>query len=75
MIIHREFENCGMPFIESKSDQNVVITCDGEYFDVAWDPIDEVREYIETDIPIGTPIPDENQEYAEAGKILMGVTE
>ena len=75
MIVQREFENCGMPFVESKSDQDVVITCNGEYFDVAWDPICEVREYIETDIPIGTPIPDETAEYAQAGRILMGVEE
>lgn len=76
MITRIEFENyCGVKKQEVRSDQNLIITCDGDYADVAYDSANSPRDWQETDMPIGTPIPDENQEYAAAGKILMGVTE
>lgn len=75
MLVHREFENLGMKFIETKSDQNLRMKCGNEYMDVAYDPIDDVKDWQETDIPIGTPIPDDTTAYAQAGRILMGVEE
>lgn len=70
-------------FIKTYSDLNVYIRGgfpEGEY-EVAVDPIDLHREYIETDIPIPVPEPEPeppepdptDADYAEVGKILMGV--
>ena len=42
-------------------------------YEEAIDPVDSGRTYTETDIPIVKVVTDE--EYAEAGKILMGVIE
>ena len=42
----------------------------GDIYDEAYDPLDSDRTYTETDIPIEEPT---DEDYAEAGKILMGV--
>ena len=44
----------------------------GDIYDEAYDPIDSDRTYTETDIPIDEPT---DEDYAEAGRILMGVNE
>jgi hypothetical protein len=43
---------------------------DGDY-EEAYDPVE--REYTETDIPIPRDDADEEADYAEAGRVLMGV--
>lgn len=75
MIVQKEVEVMEMKFIELTSDREMLIKHGDRYYNVVLAPAEEVEEYIETDIPIGTPIPDENQQYAAAGRILMGVTE
>jgi hypothetical protein len=74
MLIHEEvhFSN-GDIVTATRSDQNVMIEIDGDLCDVGFNPVGYVRDYTETDIPCGTRIPDETEEYAKAGKILMGV--
>ena len=59
------------------SDIHHYIERDGFLYEEAYDPWDLSRTYIETDIPIEDPEDesDEENEYAEAGKILMGVAE
>lgn len=42
----------------------------GTIYDEAYDPLNSDRTYTETDIPIEEPT---DEDYAEAGKILMGV--
>ena len=42
----------------------------GDLYDEAYDPLNSDRTYTETDIPIEEPT---DEDYAEAGKILMGV--
>lgn len=76
MIVYEEFEDySGIKMAEIRSDQHVIITCNGMYCDVAYDPVDQMQEWQETDMPCGTPIPDDTTAYAEAGRILMGVEE
>ena len=61
--------------VRTYSDLGVLIhggSPEGDYAD-AVDPISAGRVYIETNIPIESA--DENAEYAEAGRILMGVSE
>ena len=62
----------GKEYIRTWSDQSMMIERDGALYQEAIDPIDSGRTYTETDIPIDA---DENDEYATAGKILMGVEE
>jgi len=73
-------------FIKTYSDQGVYIHGgfpEADYIE-AIDPIELHREYIETDIPIPEPEPEPepqpepepeptDSDYAEVGKILMGV--
>ena len=75
MIVQRDVEVMEMKFKELTSDQGMYIKYGKYYLNLALSPADEVEEYIETDIPIGEPIPDETAAYAEAGRILMGVEE
>lgn len=56
------------------SDAGFYIERDGIMYAEAYDPIDSGRVYTETDTPI-EPAEDTEAEYAEAGKILMGVNE
>ncbi len=73
MLVTHEVEMNGGIYIDTRSDAGMRMRCGDEYLDAALDPIDDVREYEETDIPIGSPIPNETAAYAEAGRILMGV--
>ena len=56
------------------SDSGFYIERDGVMYEEAYDPINSGRVYTETDTPI-EPAEDIEAEYAEAGKILMGVNE
>lgn len=75
MLVTKEIEMNGGVYIETRSDSGLRMKCGNLWMDAAIDPIDDVREYIETDIPIGEPIPDDTTAYAQAGRILMGVEE
>jgi hypothetical protein len=75
MIVQRDVEVMEMKFKELTSDQGMYIKHGKNYWNLVLAPADEVEEYIETDIPIGEPIPDETAAYAKAGRILMGVEE
>lgn len=59
------------PFTHTWSDAGFYISRDGSNYVEAYDPAEFNREYTETDVPVETE-EDEN-EYEEAGKILMGV--
>lgn len=61
-------------FTYNYSDSGFYIERDGIMYAEAYDPIDSGRVYTETDTPI-EPAEDIEAEYAEAGKILMGVNE
>lgn len=54
------------------SDAGFYIERDGNLYEEAYDPENSGRVYTETDTPI-EPAEDEEKQYAEAGKILMGV--
>jgi hypothetical protein len=60
-------------FTRTYSDSGFMIERDNVQYDEAIDPIGLEREYIETDVK-STSYDSEN-EYAEAGKILLGVSE
>lgn len=63
--------------VRTYSDRGVLIHGgfpEGDYAE-AFDPIDAGRTYIETDIPIEADEDGEDNAYAEAGRILMGVDE
>lgn len=71
-IIQEHFLVGERDFIRTYSDQNVMIhggMPEGDYSE-ACDPAELGRTYTETDIPIES---DENDDYATAGRILMGV--
>ena len=61
-------------FTYNYSDSGFYIERDGILYAEAYDPINSGRVYTETDTPI-EPAEDIEAEYAEAGKILMGVNE
>lgn len=63
----------GKQFIRTYSDSGFMIERDNVKYDEAIDPIGLEREYIETDVK-STSYDSEN-DYAEAGKILLGVSE
>ena len=63
-------------FLHNYSDAGFYIERDEVLYEDAIDPIDSGRTYTETDIPIpGSEGEDDEEAYAEAGKILMGVIE
>lgn len=72
MIIREQISDA---LVRTYSDANVYIrggNPNGDY-DEAIDPIGMNRTYIETDIPIVEDVTEE--EYAEIGRIFMGVSE
>ena len=73
MIVRKDVEIMDMKFIELTSDQEMYIKHGDRYFNLVLATAEDVNEYEETDIPIGSPIPNETAAYAEAGRILMGV--
>lgn len=75
MIIQEQISE---DLIRTYSDKNVYIHGgfpEADYVE-AIDPIYMNRTYVETDIPIESEIDlTEDEQYAEAGRILMGVNE
>ena len=76
MIVRETIDNS---LVRTYSDQSVYIHGgfpEGDY-EVAVDPIDANRSYVETDIPIETieeePGDWSEKQYAQAGRILLGV--
>ena len=70
-------EQIGEDLIRTYSDKNVYIHGgfpEADYVE-AVDPIYMNRTYVETDIPIETDQSEIDAAYAEAGRILMGVTD
>lgn len=61
----------GKEFIRTYSDNGFMIERDGVQYDEAIDPIGFNRVYTETDVKSESS----NDDYAEAGKILLGVVE
>ena len=71
-IIQEHFLVGERDFIRTYSDAGMMIhggSPEGDYSE-ACDPAELNRQYTETDIPIES---DENDDYATAGRILMGV--
>lgn len=70
-------ELIGDGLVRTYSDQGVLIHGgfpEGDYVE-AVDPVSLGRTYVETDIPIEIEEETVDTEYAEAGRILMGVEE
>ena len=70
-------ELIGDGLVRTYSDQGVLIHGgfpEGDYVE-AVDPVSLGRTYVETDIPIEIEEETVDIEYAEAGRILMGVEE
>lgn len=63
----------GKEFIRTYSDSGYMVERDGVQYDKAVDPIEFNRVYTETDVKSESSETD--SDYAEAGKILMGVSE
>ena len=63
----------GKDFIRTYSDSGFMVERDGVQYDEAIDPIEFDRKYTETDIRSESYNSD--SDYAEAGKILLGVSE
>lgn len=61
----------GKEFIRTYSDSGFMVERDGVQYDEAVDPIGFDRTYTETDVKSESS----NDDYAEAGKILLGVSE
>lgn len=66
----------GIEFMHNYSDIGMKIERDGVRYDEAYDPMNASRVYVETDEPIETAETlTEDEQYAQAGRILMGVSE
>lgn len=77
MIIPETFYIGEREYIRRYSDLGVKIHGGSpeDDYDVAEDPVDLNRTYIETDIPVEGDSSPMEDEYAQAGRILMGVEE
>ena len=78
MVIYEDIgeSRIGIELVRAYSDKEMKIVRDGILYDEAIDPKSAGRVYNETEIPIGGETEDDDTEaYAEAGRILMGVTE
>ena len=73
MVIYEDYgiSGIGTKLTRAYSDAGYYIERDGIEYTEAIDPTDAGRKYNETDIPIDA---DDTEAYAEAGKILMGVS-
>jgi len=67
----------GREFVRTYSDGGYRIRQDGTgvIYDEAVDPVGTGRTYTETDEPVETEEMTEEAQWAEAGRILMGVSE
>lgn len=80
MIVTEYFDTRrdGVKLYRTYSDQNFYIERDGVMYEEAIDPENSERVYNETTVPIPIPEPDPDEEiedYAEAGRILLGEEE
>ena len=79
MVVRETRELNGRMFDYTYSDRGMMIERNGARYSEAYDLQGSGREYIETDIPIEIPEEAEPEnldaQYAEAGRILMGVSE
>jgi hypothetical protein len=75
MIITEKITINGTQFIRTYSDKEVMIERDGVRYGEAIDPIGFDRAYTETNEPIDGGDEATDSDYAEAGKILLGVSE
>ena len=77
MIIYEDYgtNKLGVELTRAYSDADVYIERDEMQYTEAIDPTELNRHYTETDIPIGEENEEEatDEEYAEAGKIFLGV--
>ena len=73
MVIYENYGQnpLGVDLTRAYSDIEMKIERDGVYYDEAIDPTALGRTYTETNIPID----DDDEDYAEAGRILLGVAE
>ena len=62
-------------FTHTWSDEGMKIERDGVRYSEAYDPADAGRVYTETDEPIQPDEEPTEEDYAEVGKILLGVEE
>lgn len=75
MIVKETRELNGRMFDYTYSDIGMMIERDGALYSEAYDPQGSGREYIETDEPVKREEENLDAQYAEAGRILMGVSE
>ena len=68
MIRTETYEINGVPFVRTYSDAGRYVVRDGVSYDEANDPAEFNRQYTEGDIIRS----EEEDEYAEAGRIMMG---
>lgn len=74
MLVTERITINGQEYLHNYSDAGYMVERDGVMYSDAIDPINSGRVYTETDTPI-EPAEDIDAEYAEAGRILMGVNE
>lgn len=74
MVIYENYgtNSKGVELVKAYSSENLYITRDGVMYEEAIDPRDANRQYEETNAHI---IDYTEEEYAEAGRILLGVDE
>lgn len=63
----------GISFVRTYSDTGHKVERDGVVYDEAIDPADAGRTYTESSEMVGEDVTD--ADYAEAGRIMMGVSE
>ena len=75
MVIYEDYgkNGLGVDLTRAYSDEGFYIERDGNLYSEAVDPTELNRQYTETDIKPDDEIIDEDEAYAEAGRILMGV--
>ena len=75
MVIYEDYgtNGLGVELKRAYSDQGYLIEREGVQYDEAVDPKSLNRQYTETDIPIEIEDETTEEEYAQAGKILLGV--
>ena len=76
-IVQEHITINGKDFIKTYSDKNVLIhggSPEGDYSE-ATDPAELNRTYTETNIPIDSTDEPVEDEYSQAGRILMGAEE
>ena len=73
MIRTEYFEIKGVQFVRTYSDAGRYVVRDGISYEEACDAVDDNRQYTEGDIITDDEALLEEEEYAKAGRIMMGV--